>query len=163
MPNLVIRFIRTTGFVSRAICFITFSYEDHVEALNRAGDAWVGAHAGTGIQARPLSWADSSLLWSREYTIPVTDEQYERAMAFQESAIGKKYNYLGCLGVLFRRRKWNNPLRKDCSEHVFELLTAAFGGMPPMNVEPEYSWTITPESLHTAALFIGKCTKRFVK
>jgi hypothetical protein len=162
MQNLVIRFIRTKGFVSRAICFVTFSYCDHVEAKNRTGDAWVGAHAGTGIGALPLDWADKDLLWSREYSISCTDEEYERAMSFQEAAIGTKYNYLGCLGVLLRRRKLNNPNRKDCSEHVFELLNETFQ-LPPMNVLPAFSWAITPEMLHTASLFIGKCSLFFSK
>ena len=162
MPNLTMRFIRTKGIVSWLICFITFSYEDHVEAKNRAGDAWVGAHAGTGIETRSLDWADKDLLWSREYTLPCTDEQYERAMTFQESAIGTKYNYLGCLGVFLRSRKLNDPERKDCSEHCFEFLTAAFQ-KPPMNIRPESSWAGTPEMLHSAAIFIGKCTLHFVR
>ena len=160
MPALTIRFIRTKGFISWLICFVSFSYEDHCEAKNRAKDAWVGAHSETGIEPRPLNWADKDLVWSREYTIPCTDEEYERAMAFQEAAIGTKYNYLGCLGVFLRSRKLNNPKRKDCSEHVFELLTAAFQ-KPPMNILPQFAWAVTPEMLHTASIFIGRCTLRY--
>lgn len=155
MPALTVRFIRTKGIVSRLICWVSFSYMDHCEALSRDGKHWVGAHAGSGIEARPLDWADKDLIWCREYSLPCTREQYECAMAFQELAIGTKYNYWACLGVLLRNRKLNNPLRKDCSEHVFELLLTAFG-VPPLNVLPQFSWMITPELCHLAPILIGR-------
>lgn len=155
MQSITIRFIRTRGFVSWAICFLTFSYADHCEAKNRAGDAWVGAHAGTGIEARPLDWANKGLIWCREYNLPCTEEEYERAMSFQEAAIGTKYNYRGCLGILLRMRKLNGPKRKDCSEHLFELLAYAFQ-KPPLNVLVEFSWMVTPETLHLSPIFIGR-------
>jgi hypothetical protein len=159
MQNLTVRFIRTRGFVSWLICFISFSYEDHCEAKNRAKNAWVGAHAGTGIEPRSLDWADKDIIWCREYDIPCTDEQYERAMKFQEAAIGTKYNYWACLGVLLRNRKLNNPMRKDCSEHLFEILYETFQ-KPPLNILNQFSWMVTPELCHLAPVLIGRCVSK---
>jgi hypothetical protein len=154
---LTIRFINTRGLVSRLITGATFSYIDHVEAKNRSEDAWVGAHAFTGIEARPLDWADKDLIWVREYSIVLTDEEYEDAMALQEAAIGTKYNYWGVLGVFLHIRKLNNPKRKDCSEHIFELLLAA--SKQCLNVLDEFSWMITPETLHLSPIFIGRSAR----
>jgi len=57
MPVLTVRFINTRGFVSRLITGETFSLMDHVEAMDRTRTKWVGAHAGTGVEARPLGWS----------------------------------------------------------------------------------------------------------
>ncbi len=154
---LTVRFINTKGFISRLITGSTFSLMDHVEVMNRTRDAWVGAHAFHGIEARPLAWADRSLTWCREYDIPCTAAEYDRAMAYQEAAIGTPYNYAGCLGVFLHNRKLNTPGRKDCSEHVFELLSAAFH-IPPLNVLRSWSWMVTPETLHLSPVFYGRST-----
>lgn len=156
MPNLVIRFINTKGIISRLITGETFSLMDHTEGLNRAGDAWVGAHAWTGIEARPLDWADKDLIWERRYSIPVTDAQYKLAMAYMEASIGVKYDYRGILGMVLRQRKMYSTDRMDCSQFMCNWLMAA--GLYPLNVRAAYTWMISPESLHLSPLFIGRRT-----
>jgi hypothetical protein len=160
MPLLTIRFINSNDFVSKLITGETFSLICHCEGLNRAGDAWVGAHAFTGIQARPLNWC-TDLIWERRYAIPVTEEQYEAAMTFMESKIGMPYNYKGILGLLFRDRNATDRKRIDCSDFMLQWLWAA--GQTVLNCRQGESWLITPETLHLSPLFIGKCTKRFVE
>lgn len=157
MPILTIRFINAIDLVSKLVTGETFSLICHVEAMNRARDKWVGAHAFTGIEARTLDWC-KDLTWERRYDIFVTDADYEKAMTFQESAIGTKYNYRGILGIFLRNRKWNSKDRRDCSEHVFELLLAS--GRQSLNVLPDFDWMVTPEMLHLSPIFIGKTAYR---
>ncbi len=155
MPVLTVRFINTTGFISRLITGATFSLMDHVEVMNRARNGWVGAHAGTGVQDRPLNWADKNLIWVRQYDIPSTDAEYERGMAALEASVGTPYNYRGVLGVFLRLRGFTSAGRVDCSQNVENVLCAA-KGVPPLNVLPQFSWMVTPEILHLASIFIGR-------
>src|SRR6185437_10827571 len=83
MKSLVIRFIDEPGIVARLISGWTDSLFCHTEGLSRDGKSWVGAHAGTGVEGRPLDWSKPT--FERVYSIPVTDEQYELAMRFMES------------------------------------------------------------------------------
>jgi hypothetical protein len=168
MQTLTIRFINSKGFVSRLITGSTFSLMDHCEMLSRDGQSWIGAHAWTGIEARPLDWADKDLLWERRYAISMTDEQYGRAQTYIESSIGVKYDYRGILGIVLRRRKLYSTDRKDCSQFGTETLSSGYlngklltaAGLRPLNVLPEYSWMVTPEMLHLSSLFIGRCVYR---
>lgn len=157
MPNLTIRFINARDIVSKLVSGETFSLICHTEGLNRAGDAWIGAHAFTGVEARPLDWC-KNLTWERRYSIPVSDEQYESAMEYMEQSIGIKYNYRGILGLLFHNRRWNNQSRMDCSEFMFRWLWA--GGKMSLNVAAGYQWRVTPETLHLSSLLIGRCVYR---
>jgi len=144
---------------------------DHTEALNDAGNAWVGAHAFTGIEARPLDWADKDLLWERRYAIPMTAEQYGRAQAYMQACLAAKvkYDYRGCLGILLRRRKMYSTDRKDCSQFMTETLSSGYlngrlltaAGLLPLNVLPDYTWMITPEMLHLSPLLVGNCIRTY--
>jgi hypothetical protein len=134
---------------------------DHCEGLSRDGQSWIGAHAWTGIEARPLDWADKDLLWERRYSIPVTDAQYKLAMAYMEASIGVKYDYRGILGMVLRQRKMYSTDRMDCSQFMCNWLMAA--GLFPLNVLPMATWMVSPEMLHLSSLFIGKCVYRFVQ
>jgi len=155
MPVLTIRFINTKGIISRLITGETFSLMDHTEGLNRAGDAWIGAHAWTGIEARPLDWADKDIIWERRYEIPCTNEEYEAAMMFMDKSIGIKYNYRGILGILLHDRNATSRDRMDCSDFMLQWLWTA--GKIVLNVRQAESWMITPELLHLSPLFIGRC------
>lgn len=155
MPVLTIRFINSSDLISRAITGETFSYICHTEGLNEAGDAWVGAHAFTGVQERALDWADNGLIWERRYAIPVTQAQYDAAMVYMRASIGVKYNYRGIVGLLLHNRKWNDTERMDCSQFMFRWLLA--GGKESLNVLDSSAWLVTPETLHLSPLLIGKC------
>lgn len=159
MPTLNIRFINTRGLVSRIITGATFSLIDHCEGKNRQGDAWVGAHAITGIEPRPLNWADEDLIWCREYSIPVTNDEYDAAMVFMEKHVAARtpYNYRGVFGVFAHERNATDRRRVDCSDFMLQWLWAAHQTV--LNVRPGESWMITPELLHLSPLFIGKISK----
>ena len=153
MKFIAMRFIATRGFISDAIMRVEgISYIDHVEAMNRTGDKWIGAHAGTGVQARPLDWA-KDIVWERRYALPVTDEECEDFHAFLESKIGAKYDYAGCLGLLLGNRKIDAPQTLDCSALQFDALWVA--GQRALNVVPEFAHLVTPETLHLSNLWIG--------
>lgn len=159
MKLFVQRFIATKGFISGAIKHVEgVSYIDHVEALNRAGDGYIGAHAGIGVQSLPLDWA-KDIVWERRYSIPMSDEQYELAMGFLESKIGTKYDYAGILGILFHARNIEDPKRVMCSCLQTEALLT--GNMRVLNVLKEFTHLITPETLHLSPLLIGHCTYSF--
>jgi hypothetical protein len=154
----VLRFMATKGFVSGAIKFVEgVSYIDHVEALNRAGDGWIGAHAGGGVQSLPLDWTKpEDIVWERQYSIPLTDEEYELVMGLLESKIGTKYDYSGCLGLFFHLRGLDDSSRKDCSALQYEALWT--GGKLMLNVLPEFSHLVTPETLHLSPLLMKHCS-----
>ena len=153
MRYLGIRFLATKGFISDAIRRVEgISYIDHVEALNRTEDKWIGAHAGTGVQAMPLTWA-KGIVWERRYSLPVTDEQYAAFHDFLESKIGCKYDYAGCLGILLGDRKLNTSHALDCSALQFDALWAA--NQFALNVLPEFAHLVTPETLHLSPLFMS--------
>lgn len=152
MPNLVIRFIDEPGIVSRLICWQTDSLWCHTEALSRDGQSWIGAHAGTGVQARALDWCKPT----REavYAIPVTDEQYEAAMSWLESKIGTPYNYADIAGLALHARMGADDHRVICSALMTEFLMQA--GVQPLNCLERYAYLITPETLHLSPVFIGR-------
>ncbi|MDE2101613.1 MAG: hypothetical protein KGL39_30485 [Patescibacteria group bacterium] len=151
MPNLIIRFINSPGIISTLIDWETDSLFCHTEALSRDGQHWIGAHAGTGVQARPLDWTTTTRDY--RYALEVTEEQYEAAMAFLESKIGTPYDYLDIVGLLFKFRV-HDPKQLICSAFMMEFLAAA--GIQPLNCLPDFDYLITPETLHLSPIFIGK-------
>jgi len=156
MKYHVLRFIATRGFVSDAIKFVEgISDIDHVEALNRAGDKWIGAHAGVGVREMPLDWA-KGVVWERQYSIPVTDEQYELIMGYLEFKIGTPYDYKDIFGILLHDRKLDNRHDVICSAVQYEALWA--GSVMALNVLPGFAHLVTPETLHLSPVLIGHCT-----
>lgn len=159
MKLFTLRFIATKGFVSDAIKYVEgVSYIDHVEALNRTGDKWLGAHAGIGVQEMPLDWA-KDIVWERQYVIPMSDTDYELSMGFLESKIGTKYDYAGILGILFHDRKLADPHRVFCSALQYEALWT--GNTLMLNVLKDFAHLVTPETLHLSPVLIGRCTYKF--
>ena len=153
-PRLVIRFIDEPDLISRAITFVTDSLWCHTECLSRDGSGWVGAHAGTGVEKRALDWVRPSR--ERVYAIPVKPDAFNAAHNFLESQMGCKYNYRDILGLFFHRRIWS-PQRVICSQLMLQFMQEA--GLQPLNVLPDYSALITPETLHLSPLFIGRSIK----
>jgi hypothetical protein len=153
MPDLVIRFINERGIISRLIDWETDSLFCHTEGLSRDGQAWVGAHAHTGVQARPLDWCKP--IFERRYAVPVSDENYESAMQFMESKIGLlSYDYVDIIGLALHARIGASDHEIICS--AFMLLWLQAAGLAVLNVLPEYSFLCTPETLHLSPIFIGR-------
>lgn len=157
MPFLTIRFIFEPDIVSDLIGWFTDSLFCHTEALSRDGKSWIGAHAKTGVQARPLNW--TKVTRERQYAIPVTDEQYEKSMTWLESMIGTPYNYADIGGLALHNRKGASEHELICSalmEDYGEQADVFF-----LNVLPGYEYLVTPETLHLSPLLIGRCIYSF--
>jgi hypothetical protein len=165
MPALTIRFIYAfdrltirkpmsylSALVTILIAWWTNSLWIHCEALSRDGKSWTGAHAGTGVQARPLDWIKP--IRERTYAIPVPQKAFNAAHDRLESQIGMPYDYLGILGLAIHRRIHNKKAR-DCSNLMTDFMQ--HGGLEPLNTLSGYDYLITPETLHLSSLFIGKC------
>lgn len=153
MPNhLVIRFVDDSDGVSRAITWATNSLWCHTEALNRDGTGWTGAHAGTGVNTRPLDWI-KNLRRERRYAIPVSGDAFDNAHRWLEAQKGRQYNYRDILGLLIHKRIWS-PQRVICSQLMTQFMQQA--GLQPLNILPQFDALITPEVLHLSPVFIGR-------
>lgn len=155
MPRIVIRFIRTPGFVTSSICWVTSSLFDHVEfgvEENGAIIGWLGAHASGGVQLRPANYCQPS--FERRYGLPVSELQYMAWQHYASKEVGTRYNFLDIAGLLFKSRTLNSPNRLICSQFAFLGLLMA--GFQPLNVLSGYAHLITPEMLHLSPILIGR-------
>lgn len=155
MPRIVVRFIRTPGFVTGAICWATNSLFDHVEfgvEENGIVVGWIGAHAGVGVRQLPADYCAPS--FERRYALPVTQAQYDRWRASALSDVGVGYNYLDIVGLALRLRRLTSPRRRICSQWAFLKLLDA--GVTTLNVLRPYAHLVTPEMLHLSPVFIGR-------
>ncbi len=152
MPNLTIRFINDPGLVSHLISWEMDSLFCHTEGLSRDGKSWVGAHAGPGVQARLLDWCKPT--FERRYALPVSDQQYEAAMAFMESKIGTPYDYEDIVGLALHRRMGASDHSIICSAFMYLWLRSA--GIEALNVLESFAYLVTPETLHLSPVFIGR-------
>lgn len=157
MPFLTIRFIFEPDIVSDLIGWFTDSLFCHTEALSRDGKSWIGAHAKTGVQARPLNW--TKVTRERQYAIPVSDEFYEKAMTWLESKIGTPYNYADIVDLAVHSRRKVSDHEIICSALMSEYCWRAEVMM--LNVLEGYEYLVTPETLHLSPEFIGRCIYSF--
>lgn len=156
MEPFVLRFLATKGFISGAIKIVEgVSYIDHVEALNRTRDGWIGAHSGIGVQNLPLDWA-KNVVWEHQYTLMMTPSQYKLTMDSLESKIGTKYDYAGDVGILLHDRDLDSEHRVQCAGLQYQVLCD--GGWQMLNVLKQFAHLVTPETLHLSNKLIGKCT-----
>lgn len=153
MPNLVIRFIFEPGLVAKLIGYQTDSLWCHTEALSRDGQSWIGAHSGTGVQARPLDWVKPTR--ERRYSVPVTQEQHDLSMAWLEGKEGMPYDYTDILGMTLHKRIGASDHEIICSALMTEYMMHA--GLWPLNCLEGYAYLITPEALHMSQLFLNRC------
>jgi uncharacterized protein YycO len=148
--KLVVRFIAAPDLLSRIIMWLTNSLWCHCEILSRDGTGWVGAHAWTGVQKRPLDWIKPSR--ERCYAIPLHAKNYKAAHDWLEAQLGLPYDYTGCLGILLHYRIHSKKGR-DCSN--LAICAMQQGGLEPLNTLADYNYLITPETLHLSPVFIG--------
>lgn len=165
MKYVFVRFINEEGIVSRLIDFNTESLFCHaefgvpVDPGNRQSPmkSYIGAHAGTGIQCRPADWCTPTR--ERRYAIPETDQVYDWLMAEINSKVGTKYDYLGIVGLALHDRKLHKRGAIDCSGFVYSTCTKV--GIPLLNVEEQFSYLVTPETLHLSSMFLGNCVYKY--
>jgi hypothetical protein len=150
-----IRFVNSPGFVGSAIDWATNSLFDHTECLSSTG-GWIGAHDDGGVQDRPFNYLDPSR--EMRYAIPITDEQYAAGVAFDKAKIGTPYNFGDIAGLLFHDRGINTKHRLICSQFATDRAQAM--GLQMLNVLPEFTYLVTPETLHLSPLLYGRCIYR---
>ena len=126
LPDTVpvrIRFVRGEGWISRAICEVTWSRWSHVELVT--DDGYLGAHNEGGVQVRDLDYA--KVVDEMFGVAFVTKEQSERVLDYAMDQLGKPYDYTALAGIIFHR-DWAAAKRWFCSE----LIAASFdyAGVP---------------------------------
>lgn len=151
-----VRFVASNTLLSRAICKVTGSLFGHVEFGTPEG-TWIGA-LGDGIQERAPNYA----VPAREYVyeIPCSPEQQAQLLAWARSKIGTRYNFVDIVGLLFQNRTLHTPNRFICSQFCTEGLLEVFGAHRVLNVQREWAYRITPETLHLSPLFVGHLVRR---
>lgn len=125
---------------------------DHTECLDEATNEWLGAHDDGGFQRRPYDYLKPTR--ERRYAIPCTQEQYDRGMAYLNSIVGTKYDFIDILGILLHK-SYHDPHKLICSWSMFNYIFKALGTLP-LNVLPENAYRVTPETLHLSPLLIGR-------
>jgi len=153
MPFLVTRFINSADLVAKLIDIGERGYLCHAEGLSRDKKGWVGAHAGTGVEKRPLDWC-KDLTLELVYAFPVSNSTYEFSMAYQEKSIGLPYNYADILGMAVFDPNINDNHAVECAQ--FELARYMAGGIRPLNLLPQFTYKIDPDKLHLSNLWIGR-------
>jgi hypothetical protein len=151
MAEFRIRFITESDPISDLIRFVTFSEWSHVEIITETG-TYIGAHADGGIEERAADYCKPN--HERRYAIPVTDEQYATMMAYARSKIGTPYNFKDIVGLMLHHRM-TEVKRSICSQFVEDVGVSA--KFLFLNVEPDFDYLITPETLHLSPKLIGNC------
>jgi hypothetical protein len=151
---LVIRFINGPGIISDIIDWSTNGRYCHTEALSRDGDGWIGAHAGTGVDQRPLDWA--KVTRERRYALPVSDDEYDKAMTWLHAHIGVPYDYEDILGLFLHVRIGVHKHEMICSA-LMTLFQMQAPEWTPLNIDPDNANLVTPEVLRMSKNYIGRC------
>src|SRR6185437_11951039 len=102
MPDVVLRFCASDTEVSkliRAQAGISMPFTpSHVEALNRTGTGYIGAHIDGGVLDRPLDYDKDPGLVTKHIRVPVSDEAYAAFHDFLEEQIGSPYDWKAIVG-----------------------------------------------------------------
>lgn len=134
-----LQFSANSGFISRAIRFMTFSDYGHVDFVLRDGRL-LGSHiiGFRGVAIRPANY----LTFTRTLIAEV-DADDDVVVALAESQIGRPFDYTAFINYGFQR-DWQEEDSWYCSE----LVAWAFktGGVPLLNWNVE-TWRITPRDL----------------
>lgn len=157
MALIVVRFIATDGFVGGAIRKLTGSLFQHVE-FGTPERTWIGAHESGGVQERPRNYC----VCTREYVygLPCDGAQLVALMGWARGRIGTKYNFRDIVGLLFEARGMSSPGRLICSQFVSDGLLRTFGASKFLNVLPDWTYRVTPETLHLSPIFVGRRISR---
>ena len=153
MADFKIRFVSESNFGSGVVEFFEGgSHWSHTEIVLPDGK-YLGARRVGGVAIRNSDYI-TNINHERRYSIPVTDDAYTKIMDFAMSQIGKKYDISLILGIAFHKN-WHNKNEWDCSEYVTS--SAIQGDLYFLNVEPNYTYKVTPETLHLSPILMGHC------
>jgi len=138
-----LRFVTTDSIISAAIRLVTWSEYSHVELVTDNG--YIAAHKDGGVSLLPYNYCKPSK--SAYGYVNCSPIQAEKVVEFMNSQIGKPYDTLNILGILFHR-DWKKNSSWCCSE----LVAAAFdyAGYPLLERDPPNR--VTPGDLYHSPL-----------
>lgn len=150
MDNLVpvrLRFVRGEGFLSEAICAVTWSKWSHVEFWTP--DGYLGAQVKGGIQVRPYDYCKVKA--EAFAHVMLTPEQADGLWKFAYSQIGKPYDIAAIFGFLFHR-DWAHQGKWFCSE--FATASFIIGAQFPILNVANHEYVISPGLLALAPALV---------
>lgn len=120
MKGITLQFSTTSSLLSRLVRLATWSTYSHVDYVifddeltkTKEGYSLLGAQ-GDGVKIRPANYEHFTCY--ERVILTVTDEQYDKFIAFLTVQIGKKYDYTALFGILFHR-DWQETDSWFCSE-----------------------------------------------
>lgn len=76
-------------------------------------------------------------------------------LGWARAKIGVRYNVLDIIGLMFQVRGLRSPGRMICSQFCVDGLLRVFGAGRVLNVLGDWTYRITPETLHLSPIFVG--------
>ena len=145
MNTVTLVFSRKHHIGSLLLRAFLWSEWSHVAIVD--GEDVIEAAAGAGVRRRPLA---EMLAESSEFVIVILQAPNAQAVvAAAASQIGKPYDWMGVLGIGFRRR-WQQNDSWFCSELVAWAFHTA--GCPLFRID---AWRITPRDLYGPIFMVG--------
>ena len=142
MKKVTFRFVAAHTPVSWLIRLFTWSRYSHVEVMVDKG--WLGASWG-GVKIRPYGYYRASSV--RAVTVEMEDKDYGRMMDWLYNQVGKPYDFMAVIGIVFRRN-WRSENKWFCSE----LVARAFEvGDKPL-IRADHVSRVTPAMLDLSTL-----------
>jgi len=160
---------RGTSFISRLIRWFTWGKYSHaswsfctVRDGKLHGDlSEYGAWTNGGVQHVDHIGQNHTLhtrIDLYDLRTPLAREEAERGILFMQAQIGKKYDYRGLFGFLFRE-KMDSADRWFCSELVFTFLRRCgrmiLQGVKPYQVNPQMI-PMSPEVVSVGYIYAGE-------
>jgi uncharacterized protein YycO len=143
MNTLYFRCISSSGLVSSAIKFWTWSEWTHCEIYTK--DGWLGAQTdGKGVAVRPFNYTTPKAQALFSIELP----NYDLAMEFAYKQLGKPYDYTAILGMIAREPLAENPLKWFCSDYLAAVTRK--GGINLLHGEGVYRFT--PRDIYISPL-----------
>ncbi|WP_028449692.1 hypothetical protein [Chitinibacter tainanensis] len=143
-------FSRNNGLHSRIVRLFTRSEWSHVEVLLINSELIIGAEPGEGVIVNDLDREPPGSTVAVGVVIDRLVPNPERATDFLIAQIGKKYDWTGLIGWLFKGRNWQEPNKWFCSELVAAMLIAGGHEMKVKtgSVSPQDLWDMTRSQPH---------------
>jgi len=142
---ITLQFSTTNQIGSRLIRSMTWSWASHCDIVLPDGNL-LGALAlenGGGVQIHPMRELDHYARVERF----IVEDAPESIIDIALMQLGKKYDWEGIFGFLFKKRQWQSDEKWFCSE----LIAYAFqeAGYPLVR---DFSYRITPRDLVSSVL-----------
>lgn len=129
MKDITFQLVRGKGWSSAIIGYFGAGYYSHIDVISplgylRGARSDVIKGIAPGYRDRPQhyeQWAKAT-----QYTISVSDDQYDAYWRFSDKQLGKPYDSRGLVDAFILGREWRDDESWWCSEEVAANLEAAF-------------------------------------